>query len=150
MRQHHRPVDVSVETSGPHDFAVRRSVVRLTTPRRPSHPAPNVRDDREAPLLIGRGTARGYRDDLPDGQSEIFLARGVDSRIGVDWAGEIRFLAQGLLRHSLGRRNGSRECAPDDWLQTSLDSTISVGVAPKFIARSGLTGARPAVAHLWD
>jgi hypothetical protein len=29
MRKHHRPLDVSVETSGPHDFTVRRHVVRL-------------------------------------------------------------------------------------------------------------------------
>jgi hypothetical protein len=28
------------------------------TPPRPSHPAPNVRDDREAPLLSERGTVR--------------------------------------------------------------------------------------------
>jgi hypothetical protein len=43
---------------------------------------------------IGHGTARGYKDDLPDGQSEIFLRKGVDSRLSVDWAREIRFLAQ--------------------------------------------------------
>jgi hypothetical protein len=29
MRQHHRRVDISVEISGPHDFTVRRHVVRL-------------------------------------------------------------------------------------------------------------------------
>ena len=38
------------------------SFVRVLTarcdPMRPSHPAPNVRDDREAPLLIERGTVR--------------------------------------------------------------------------------------------
>jgi hypothetical protein len=52
----------SVGVSGPHDFAVRGNITRrgspsraLTLPR-PSHPAPNVRDDREAPLLRG-GTA---------------------------------------------------------------------------------------------
>ena len=33
---------------------------------RPSHPAPNVRDDREAPLLRQRD-AREHRCDLPDG-----------------------------------------------------------------------------------
>src|SRR5438445_2707265 len=31
------------------------SIVRLATPKRPPHPAPNVRDDREAPLLIEAG-----------------------------------------------------------------------------------------------
>ena len=48
--------------SEPHDLAVRENVfvqhanAHLTLPR-PPHPAPNVRDDREAPLLIeaGRG-----------------------------------------------------------------------------------------------
>jgi hypothetical protein len=94
MRQHHRPVNVSVETSEPHDFAVRSHVVRRATLRRPSHPAPTNRDDREAPLLVRHGTARGYRDDLPDRQSEIFLRERVDSRIDVDGAYEIRFLAQ--------------------------------------------------------
>jgi hypothetical protein len=33
---------------------------------RPSHPAPNVRDDREAPLLEERGTAETSGVDLPD------------------------------------------------------------------------------------
>jgi hypothetical protein len=45
-------------------------------------------------VLIGYGTGRGSKDDLPDGQSEIFLREGVDSRIGVDLAGENRFFAQ--------------------------------------------------------
>ena len=44
-------LDASVEASGPHDFAVRGHVIRRVTWPRPSHPAPNVRDDREAPLL---------------------------------------------------------------------------------------------------
>jgi hypothetical protein len=56
-------LDLSVGRPGPHDFAVRKSFGRLAQrlrPKlsRPSHPAPNVRDDREAPLLIERGTAR--------------------------------------------------------------------------------------------
>src|ERR1700694_5494207 len=63
--------------SGPHDFAVRFQRFRPArliehdpdrktgihfsgimlprlTPKRPSHPAPNVRDDRETPLCVGR------------------------------------------------------------------------------------------------
>ena len=48
-------LDASVGASGPHGFAVRDVVARLATPPRPSHPAPNVRDDREAPLLIEAG-----------------------------------------------------------------------------------------------
>ena len=37
--------------------------------------------------------ARGYKDDLPDGQSEIFLRGGVDSRIGVDLVQKIELYA---------------------------------------------------------
>jgi hypothetical protein len=38
--------------------------------------------------------ARGSKDDLPDGESEIFEARGLDSRLSVDRIYEIGFLAQ--------------------------------------------------------
>ena len=37
---------------------VRALFTRLTLPR-PSHPAPNVRDDREPPLFSGTGQAKG-------------------------------------------------------------------------------------------
>src|SRR5436190_4562090 len=47
-------LDASVEASGPHDFAVRISTVRQKHQPRPSHPVPNVRDDRETPLCVGR------------------------------------------------------------------------------------------------
>src|ERR1700735_893817 len=46
-----RQLDASVGASGPHDFAVRPGAARLAPPKRPSHPAPNVRDDRETPLV---------------------------------------------------------------------------------------------------
>jgi hypothetical protein len=78
MRKHHRPVDASVEASRPHDFAVRFQVARLAHQKRPSHPAPNVRDDREAPLLWARDARRGTTD-LPDGTSAIFSERRLDS-----------------------------------------------------------------------
>jgi hypothetical protein len=44
-------LDTSVGVSGPHDFAVRKPRSRRKRRPRPSHPAPNVRDDRETPLL---------------------------------------------------------------------------------------------------
>jgi hypothetical protein len=53
MRQHRRRLDTSVEISGRHDFAVRDARSRLLRASRPPLPAPNVRDDRETPLLIG-------------------------------------------------------------------------------------------------
>jgi hypothetical protein len=51
LRNTFRKLDASVGASGPHDFAVRVSIARLAAPKRPSHPAPNVRDDRDTPLL---------------------------------------------------------------------------------------------------
>jgi hypothetical protein len=51
-------LDISVGISGPHDFAVRESAARLAPLSRPRHPAPNVRDDREAPLFSGAGRIR--------------------------------------------------------------------------------------------
>jgi hypothetical protein len=44
-------LDTSVGVSEPHDFAVRVRRSRQQHHPRPPHPAPNVRDDREAPLL---------------------------------------------------------------------------------------------------
>jgi hypothetical protein len=46
-----RELDASIGASEPHDFSVRSRVIRLVTPPRPPHPAPNVRDDRDTPLL---------------------------------------------------------------------------------------------------
>jgi len=58
-----RELGLSVGRPGPHDFASASAPFVRTneshaSPKRPSHPAPNVRDDREAPLLIERGTVR--------------------------------------------------------------------------------------------
>jgi hypothetical protein len=55
MREHCRQLAASVEASGPHDFAVRDTRNRLLRASRPPLPAPNVRDDRETPLVFGRG-----------------------------------------------------------------------------------------------
>jgi hypothetical protein len=65
-------LDTSVGVSGPHDFAVRHSFIRRLKPPRPSHPAPNVRDDREAPLLWEQDAGISGVD-LPDGTRKIFL-----------------------------------------------------------------------------
>jgi hypothetical protein len=83
-RSNHRRLGIGVEMPGPHDFSVRIEARRLRASLRPSHPAPNTRDDREAPLLIGHGTGRAYRDDLPDKPSGIFLSGALDSRLSVD------------------------------------------------------------------
>jgi hypothetical protein len=74
-------LDASVGASGPHDFAVRISIIRpalacLTLPH-PPHPAPNVRDDREAPLLWEQDGG-SFRSDLGLRRSKIFFAEGLD------------------------------------------------------------------------
>ena len=55
--RHRCRLDVSIGTSGPHDFAVRSPRARQSRKKHPSHPAPNVRDDRDTPLSWGRDSA---------------------------------------------------------------------------------------------
>jgi hypothetical protein len=54
---HPARLSASPGAPGPHDFAVRVSRARRTRCPRPSHPAPNTRDDREAPLSRARNGA---------------------------------------------------------------------------------------------
>src|SRR3954447_2172486 len=72
-------LDTSVGVSGPHDFAVRNSRTRLVRCRVHRIPHPTFRDDREAPLFEGCRMAQAGSADLPDGESEIFFGRGLDS-----------------------------------------------------------------------
>src|SRR6476660_3503266 len=67
------------DTTWPYASAsfVRLALARLTPPR-PPHPAPNVRDDREAPLLWARDGGSPSAD-LPKGGSGIFLISGLDT-----------------------------------------------------------------------
>ena len=83
-----RRLDAGVEASGPHDFAVRVSAVRLRFQAedpiapmlpRPPHPLPNVCDDRETPLCVGRDGGSS-RSDLGLRRSGIFFAEGLDSK----------------------------------------------------------------------
>jgi hypothetical protein len=81
MDKHPRQLDASVETSEPHDFVVRISVIRprkglrLTLPR-PPHPTPNVRDDRETPLVRGAGRLESIMLLLANGEAKYFLRKG--------------------------------------------------------------------------
>jgi hypothetical protein len=72
-------LDASVGTSGPHDFTVRIGHARLAQPSRPSHPAPNVRDDREPPLQAEAGRAEN-KGDSGFGKSELFANRLLNVR----------------------------------------------------------------------
>jgi hypothetical protein len=76
-----RELDTSVGVSGPHDFAVRAQCHSSFDMPRPSHPAPNVRDDRETPLWRGRD-GDGCRSDLGEKRTGIFLSEGLDRRTG--------------------------------------------------------------------
>ena len=76
-----RELDTSVGVSGPHDFAVRAQCHSSFDKPRPSHPAPNVRDDRETPLLWVRDGKR-CRSDLGQKRTGIFLRGGLDRRLG--------------------------------------------------------------------
>jgi len=54
-------LSASVGAPGPHAFAVRDCAARLASLPRPPHPASNVRDDREAPLLWERDEGKNTR-----------------------------------------------------------------------------------------
>src|SRR5947209_20556891 len=75
-----RPLDASIEASGPHDFAVRIRAVRQLAHPRPSHPAPRFVTLRNAPRSEQDGSIARF--DLPDGESQIFLPMGLDSNFG--------------------------------------------------------------------
>jgi hypothetical protein len=68
LPKHHRQLDISVGISGPHDFAVRADIIRQSMHTRPSHPAPNVCEDRDTPLRAR--DARKNARDLPNITSE--------------------------------------------------------------------------------
>jgi len=67
-------VDTSVEISGRHDFAVHNTRIRLLRVLRPPHLPPDVRDDRETPLLRAED-ARKNAGDLPVVASETICGR---------------------------------------------------------------------------
>jgi hypothetical protein len=52
-----RQLDISVEISGRHDFAVRDKRIRLVRRRVHRIPRPTFSDDRETPLIEGTGCA---------------------------------------------------------------------------------------------
>src|SRR5262249_46513473 len=70
-------LDPSVGGSGPHGLTVRDRAARLAARPRPSHPAPDVRDDRDAPSC-GRGTA-SLNHNFRLSERQIFLREGLDS-----------------------------------------------------------------------
>jgi hypothetical protein len=71
----YRKFDISVGMSGPRDFAVREEQRSSALPSRPSHPAPNVRDDREAPLQRSAGRRELVQVICPTAQAEFSRQR---------------------------------------------------------------------------
>jgi hypothetical protein len=67
-----------IPASGNQDHAISPSAwaASSTAPIRPSHPAPNVRDDREAPLWIERRMARKIGLIRISVKAKYFLRRG--------------------------------------------------------------------------
>jgi hypothetical protein len=83
QRNTFRQLDAGVAASGPHDFIVRACAVRPSAHPRPSHPVPNVRDDRETPLMWD-GMA-GNMDLIWGKREAIYFWRW-------DWTGGIRLI----------------------------------------------------------
>jgi hypothetical protein len=67
----------------------------MRTPR-PPHPAPDVRDDRDTPLMWARDGG-GIWGDLAAGRREIFLRNGLDSWNRLDALTQNSVLAQSRL-----------------------------------------------------
>ena len=82
QRNYSRQLDASVEASGPHDFAVREKHASSSAPSRPSHPAPNVFDDRETPLVWERDGAHLLLICFGSG-AEYFFRRGWTASISL-------------------------------------------------------------------
>jgi hypothetical protein len=68
-------LNACVGASGPRDFAVRFRAVSSNSTKRPPHPAPYVRDDRETPLR-GRETAWDMRLIWVKRETKNFCKRG--------------------------------------------------------------------------
>jgi hypothetical protein len=78
--------------------------LRLTLPR-PSHPVPNVRDDRETPLLVG-GTLESIKLFLPNREAKYFLCEG--------WTGISRDCPSGKSRLAYDLARDVASSAPSD------------------------------------
>src|SRR5579872_2020149 len=77
---HLHQLDASVGASGPHDFAVRQQRIRLVRRKRPSHPAPNVRDDRPNAPLGGCETGGLLKVICPTSQVKCLRQNGTTGK----------------------------------------------------------------------
>jgi hypothetical protein len=77
------------------------SAFRLAASRRPPHPAPNVRDDRETPLI-------SRRDDR--NMDLIWVRRETEYFFGKDWTGGIAL--NGFMKFDFARNIGNQPPSP--------------------------------------
>ncbi len=96
---------------------------------RPSHPAFNVRDDRETPLSYERGIRRGNQRILTM-QSRLFLRRHLDAHVRFESAVKFSVLAQAIFRLcgllvSLCRDEIELICPSGNPFQTHSEGTAS-------------------------
>jgi hypothetical protein len=79
MRNTFRTLDASVGASGPHDFAVRGSAARQRVATC-VHCIPHPTFVTTRTPLLSRRDGASRKFDLPDGESEIFFAKGLDNQ----------------------------------------------------------------------
>ena len=139
-------LDPSVGRSGPHDFAARFSPrSSCATEKRPSHPAPNVRDDRDTPLLFGRETGEEKSLICPTAQAELSATDWHDGQIA--HCGYVR--ARGRARRFAGfPKVGSRWSRGRATVFNQLDAiSAALGSTPtlivEFWGESGMPDPRP-------
>jgi hypothetical protein len=88
----------SVGAPGPHDFSVRDLDDRLSPRPRPSHPAANVRDDRERPSCRGRGMAEKVLVICPTRQARSHAACWRDGQMAHGMHARIACRARSVAR----------------------------------------------------
>src|ERR1700734_3766565 len=86
----HRQLDASVGASGPHDFAVRRTARSSAALPASTASRTDVRDDREAPLLVRHRTREEEPLICPSAQAHIFASR-LDDQISLNGFSISRF-----------------------------------------------------------
>ena len=141
MRGRLRRLDAGVEASGPHDFFVRSGAVRLTTSKRPSHPAPASVAIARAPLFSEQD-GRSNASDLASNASRIFFADRLDALSSDLPVGQLRLPSAIMSRPFVDRSGpsnapyherhidtGCRDCREDDTGEHSVERIPSSLIA---------------------
>src|SRR5437016_5568580 len=81
---------------------------RLASPKRPPHPAPNVRDDRETPLLIEAGRPESVPLICPTAQAQYFCEGDWTTQISLN-----RLSKSPFTRRRIVASRDPREATPE-------------------------------------